>query len=290
MKVIVPGSASLELAKKVSNKTGISLLDVEKRLFPDGEIYVRLKNDVRGKEAIVIQSTHYPQNDNLMELFFLVSALKDNGAKKIRVIIPYYGYGRQDRIFLAGENVSAKTVAKILKTLGAKEIITLDPHFYRRIGIYSYGGVKIKCISAVNTLVDEVVKREKMKNPFVIGPDLEAGEMSDRAAEHLKSTSEAIYKTRIGDREVQMKGVIDVEGRDVILLDDIVSTGKTMIKATQHMRGKAKKIVVACVHGVFAEGALQKIKKAGAVSVYACDTLPNKATIISVADDIANVI
>jgi ribose-phosphate pyrophosphokinase len=150
--------------------------------------------------------------------------------------------------------------------------------------------MRIKCISAVNTLVDEVVKRERMKSPFVIGPDLEAGEMSDRAAEHLKSTSEAIYKTRVGDREVQMKGEINVEGKDVILLDDIVSTGRTMIKATEHMRGKAKKLVVATVHGIFAEGALKKIKQAGAKNIYACDTLPSDAIVISVADDIAKVV
>jgi ribose-phosphate pyrophosphokinase len=111
----------MELAKTVAKKTGIKLINVEKRLFPDGEIYVRLKEDVRDKEAVVIQSTHHPQNDNLMELFFLVSALKENGAKKIKVIIPYYGYGRQDRIFLAGETISAKTVAKTLKNLGANE-------------------------------------------------------------------------------------------------------------------------------------------------------------------------
>lgn len=290
MRVIVPGSACLELAKKVAKKTGLKLANVERRTFPDGETYVRLKDDVKGKEAVIIQSTHYPQNDLLVELFFLVSALKDNGAKKIKVVIPYFGYGRQDRIFLAGETVSAKSVSIMLKSLGADEIITIDPHFYRRIGTFTYGKVKIKCISAVNTLVDYVVKHERMKNPFVIGPDLEAGEMSDRAAERLKSSSEAIYKTRIGDREVQMKDVIDVEGKEVILLDDIVSTGITMIKAIQQLRGKAKKIVVACVHGVFAEGALGKIKKAGSKSVYACDTMPCKAVIVSVADDIAKAI
>lgn len=290
MKVIIPGSASLELAKKVAKKTGIKLVEVEKRVFPDGETYIRLKDDVKGTEAVVIQATYHPQNDHLIELLFLVSALRENGAKRIKVVLPYFGYGRQDKIFLAGENISAKTVSKTLKCLGADEIITIDPHFYREVGTFRYEGVKIRCISAVNTLVENVVKLEKIRDPFVIGPDLEAGQMGDRAAKHLKASSEAIYKTRVGDREVQMKGEIHVEGREVIILDDIISTGRTILKAIEQLRGKAKKIVIACVHGVFAEGALKKIRDAGADSVYACDTVPNAATIISVADDIAKVI
>ncbi len=277
--LIIGGSASQKLAAKVAWDLGENLSPIETRRFPDGERYIRIKGEVP-KEVVVIQSTGYPQDENLMELFLLLKNLKSLGVERTRVVIPYFGYGRQERRFKSGEAVSAVIVAELLEAAGASEIYSINLH---EKNIKEFFNIPVHEISAMPLIANYI--EQQIDNPMIIGPDKGALGFAQEVSGILKCECDYLEKYGISPEKVEMKPKnLDVEGRDVVIIDDIISTGGTIVSASKILRDLgANKVVVGCVHPVLVEDALLKIFAAGVDDVFATDTLKSDVSNISVA-------
>ena len=281
--MIIGGSASQKLAAKVAWNLEENLSPIETRRFPDGERYIRINGEVP-KEVVVIQSTGYPQDENLMELFLLLKNLKSLGVERTRVVIPYFGYGRQERRFKSGEAVSAVIVAELLEAAGASEIYSINLH---EKNIKEFFNIPVHEISAMPLIANYI--RQQMEDPMIIGPDKGALGFATEVSRILKCECDYLEKIRISPEKVETKPKnLDVAGRDVVIIDDIISTGGTIVSASKILRDLgANKVVVGCVHPVLVEDALLNIFAAGVVDVFATDTLKSDVSNISVAPLIA---
>ena len=281
--MIIGGSASQKLAAKVAKDLDENLSPIETRRFPDGERYIRIKGEIP-KEAVVIQSTGYPQDENLMELFLILKNLKSLGVERTRVVIPYFGYGRQERRFMSGEAVSAVIVAELLEAAGASEIYSINLH---EKNIKEFFNIPVHEISAMPLIANYI--KETVDDPMIIGPDKGAHGFANEIAEILNCESDHLEKIRISPEKVETKPKkLDVDGRNVVIIDDIISTGGTIVNATKILKDLgAKKVVVGCVHPVLVEDALLKIFAAGVDDVFSTDTLRSDVSTISVAQLVA---
>jgi len=281
--LIIGGSASQKLAAKVAEDLDENLSPIETRRFPDGERYIRIKGEIP-KEAVVIQSTGYPQDENLMELFLILKNLKSLGVERTRVVIPYFGYGRQERRFMSGEAVSAVIVAELLEAAGASEIYSINLH---EKNIKEFFNIPVHEISAMPLIANYI--KETVDDPMIIGPDKGAHGFANEIAEILNCESDHLEKIRISPEKVETKPKkLDVDGRNVVIIDDIISTGGTIVNATKILKDLgAKKVVVGCVHPVLVEDALLKIFAAGVDDVFSTDTLRSDVSTISVAKLVA---
>ena len=281
--MIIGGSASQKLAAKVAREMGENLTPIETRRFPDGERYIRINDEVP-REVVVIQSTGYPQDENLIELFLLLKNLKSLGVEKIRVVIPYFGYGRQERRFKSGEAVSAVIIAELLEAAGASEIYSINLH---EKNIKEFFKIPVHEISAMPIIADYI--EGNIDDPVIIGPDKSAFGFAKEISGILKCECDYLEKIRLSPERVETKPKnLDVEDREVVIIDDIISTGGTIVNATKLLRELgARKVVVGCVHPVLVEDALLKIFAAGVEDVFATDTLRSDVSNISVAKLIA---
>ncbi|MDD3985261.1 MAG: ribose-phosphate diphosphokinase [Methanobacterium sp.] len=281
--MIIGGSASQKLAAKVAWGLDQKLSPIETRRFPDGERYIRIKDDVP-KEVVVIQSTGYPQDENLMELFLLLKNLKSLGVERIRVVIPYFGYGRQECRFKSGEAVSAVIIAELLEAAGASEIYSVNLH---EKNIKQFFNIPVYEISAMPIIANYI--NETIEDPIIIGPDKGALGFAEEISNILNCECDYLEKTRLSPEKVETKlKNLDVLDRNVVIIDDIISTGGTIVNASKILRDLgANKVVVGCVHPILVEDALLKIFAAGVDDVFATDTLKSDVSTISVASSIA---
>ena len=281
--LIIGGSASQKLSAKVAWDLGENLSPIETRRFPDGERYIRIKGEVP-KEVVVIQSTGYPQDENLMELFLLLKNLKSLGVERTRVVIPYFGYGRQERRFKSGEAVSAVIVAELLEAAGASEIYSINLH---EKNIKEFFNIPVHEISAMPMIANYI--NTQVDDPMIIGPDKGALGFAEEISGILKCDCDYLEKIRISPEKVEMKPKnLDVKGRDVVIIDDIISTGGTIVSASRILNDSgANKVLVGCVHPILVEDALLKIFAAGVDDVFATDTLKSDVSTISVAPLVA---
>jgi ribose-phosphate pyrophosphokinase len=277
--LIIGGSASQKLAAKIAWDLGENLSPIETRRFPDGERYIRIKGEVPS-EVVVIQSTGYPQDENLMELFLLLKNLKSLGVERIRVVIPYFGYGRQERRFKSGEAVSAVIIAELLEAAGASEIYSVNFHENNIKGFFS---IPVHEISAMPLIANYI--HDQIDDPMILGPDKGALGFAEEISGILKCECDHLEKTRISPEKVETKPKnLDVADRNVVIVDDIISTGGTIVSASKILKDLgANKVVVGCVHPVLVEDALLKIFAAGVNDVFATDTLSSDVSTISVA-------
>lgn len=287
--LVVEGSASETLAKNVSEELNCGFVQVEKKQFPDGELYVRLTKDVEGEEVAVIQSTCYPPNQNYMELFLLLDAVKDLGAEKVSAVIPYLAYARQDERFEPGEAISLKTVAKLIESSGADEVYMIDLHAHRIEKAPEVFEIPAHNLTAASVLAKYVNEEYDLEKPVVLGPDGEAEKWAKRAGEAIDADWDFMVKKRLGSKEVEITPrELDVSGRDVMIIDDIISTGGTMTEAIQILKDHgAEDIYAVCTHPVLSDNALENIEAAGAKEVIATDTIGSEVSKVSVAPVIA---
>ncbi|HEX3014753.1 MAG TPA: ribose-phosphate diphosphokinase, partial [Methanobacterium sp.] len=253
--MIIGGSASQKLAAKIAKELECPLIPIETKRFPDGERYIRIKGKV-DEEVVVVQSTGYPQDENLMELFLILKNLKSMGVKKINVIIPYFGYGRQERRFKSGEAVSAVIVANLLEAAGADEIFCINLH---EENIKEFFQIPVHNLSAMKPIADHINKT--INNPVIVAPDKGAFGFAKEIAEILGCEYDYLEKTRISPEIVETKPKnLDVNGKEAVIIDDIISTGGTIVNAAKILKEHgATKVVVSCVHPVLVEDALLKI-------------------------------
>jgi ribose-phosphate pyrophosphokinase len=287
--LIIGGSASCALAEKVAQRLGVGLSKLEVRRFPDGEKYLRVLGDVSGEEVAVIQSTYHKPDEHLFEYFLLAETLRDLGAEKVTAVIPYFAYARQDERFNPGEAISFRTVAKLIEDVGTDEIYTIDMHLHRVHDISKMFKIPAHNLSAIPLVAGYVKKNFKLSKLLVIGPDEEAKQWAKAAAETLKVDHDVLEKRRLGPEKVEIKPRrLDVKGRDILIVDDIISTGGTIVETVKILRREgARKVIAACTHPVLVEDALTKIYEAGADAVIGTDTIPSPISHVSVAPIIA---
>jgi ribose-phosphate pyrophosphokinase len=272
---LIAGSASKKLANILSQSLNIPLVNIESRRFPDGELYVRILEKMQDEDVYIIQTT-YP-DENIIELFFILDAVKRAGAKSVAIIIPYFGYARQDKQFKEGEPISAAILASLISTL-ADKVITIDPH---KEHILDFFTIPAESISAVSSIVLYLKEKEI---DMVLSPDHGALNRAKKAAELLKCDVDYLEKKRIDGNTISISPKnLDVKGRTVAIIDDIISTGGTMAEAIKQLRAQqADTIYVACTHGLFAGSAIEKLQKAGCEEIIATDTIQSPFSIVSV--------
>ena len=286
---IVACSNSQGLAARIARLLGSRLILVERKVFPDGELYVRLLGEP-GNEAIVVQSLSPRPNDALVELILVTHTLRDLGASRITAIIPYMAYMRQDSRFKPGEAVSAEIIGSLIKSLEFRKVVTVDMHLHRIEDPSRILGPETFNLSASGLLADYIAGKYGLKRPLIIGPDEEAEQWARLAAEALGSEYTVFEKERLGPEEVVLKprGLSGLEGRDVIVVDDIISTGGTMANAVaEAYRHGARRVFAAATHAVLAPGALGKIYAAGAVDIVSTDTVEAPTSRVTVAGLVA---
>ncbi len=290
--LIVAGSASSKLAERVAKQLKCELTKPELRRFPDGELYARIPADVEGEDVAIIQSTCYPPNQNFMELFLLLDAVRDIGAKKVTAIVPYFAYARQDKRFKEGEAVSLQTVVKLIESVGTDKVYTVDMHAHRIGDIQKIFKIPAQNLTAAPLLAKYLTDNYQLEDPVIIGPDEEAERWAKGAGEFLDADWDYMIKKRLGPEEVEIKPrKLEVEGRDAMVIDDIISTGGTMVEAIKILKKHgARKIYAACIHAVLAGDALKKVRKAGAEDIFATDTIERNISKVSVAPLIADAI
>ena len=285
---VISGKTSENLAKELSKKIKANLVKSEIRVFPDGESKITLIGKISKKKSIVLQSIYPPVDTNLVQVLSLITKAKENSSEVIAVI-PYMGYARQDREFLSGEIVTMKVLGKLFKSAGASKIIVVDIH--SSIGLKHFS-IKTKNITAIPDLVG-FFKKLSLKNPLVVSPDQGGKERAKKFAKEFNSDYIALEKTRdkkTGKVKIKTKN-LEVENRDLILVDDIISTGGSIIKATQFLKKqKCKRIYVACTHALLMNDAEKKIKKAGVTSIISTNTIPGKTSKVDISKTIAKAI
>ena len=286
---VIAGKSSEEVAKKLSKKIKANFIKSQIRVFADGESKITLNGNISKKKSIVVQSIYPPVDTNLIQALSLISKAKETSSEVIAVI-PYMGYARQDREFLPGEIITMKVLGKLFKGAGASKIIAVDIH--SMIG-FKYFSIKTKNVSAIPELV-RYIKKLSLKNPLVVSPDQGGKERAKEFAKELGSEYIALEKKRdrkTGKVQIKTKKLDEVANRDLILVDDMISTGGSIVKATQFLKKqKCKKVYVACTHALLMNDAERKIKKAGVSKIISANTIPGKTSIVDISDTIAKAI
>jgi len=279
--LIVAGPASQELGRKLASITGRELCELEHKIFPDGESYIRFKTKLEDKELVIVQGTHPPQDRHIIQLMLLVDAAREEGASKIKLVIPYMAYARQDRKFLEGEAVSIDTILKTLKNLGTDEIYTVNIH---SLPVVERSPIPIKNIDASGLLASYILQ-VGVDNPLVVSP----GKKGELMAAEVANVLETDFATVTSRRDpVTGEVTVDIDanprGRDVVFVDDIISTGGTAVKTVKKLRELgAARVIVTCVHGLFIGDADKKIIEAGAALILSTDTIPNDYATATIA-------
>jgi ribose-phosphate pyrophosphokinase len=285
---VFSGNANRKLAGRVCEFLKISPGDIEVAEFSDGETMVRIDENVRGADVFVFQST-FPPASNLMELLVMLDAARRASARRVTAVVPYFGYARQDRKDQPRVPITAKLVANLIAVAGADRVLTMDLHSAQIQGFFD---IPFDHLYAAPVLIDHL-KTKKFTNPVVVSPDIGSIKMARAFAKRLGAGLALIDKRRPRPDVSEVVNVIgEVAGSDVIIIDDLISTGGTIVTAAEVLKKSgARRVLVGCTHPVFARDAVQKLDAAPIEEVFFTDTiphvqekLPGKFTVLSVAD------
>lgn len=273
MIISLPNSEAIatSIAKKLCQKHIV----LEKDYFPDGELYVRFPASVRGENVVLVRSFQPEPQEALCEVLWAGMTARRLGARKVTLVAPYLGYVRQDKEFNPGEAISVRVSGELIGH-AVDKVVTLDPHLHRIKDLSSVYGCPVSALTANTLLADFIVK--KYGKGIIVGPDEESEQWAARIARSIGWQSTVLKKTRYSSRHVrvELKEQLDVKNKTVVIVDDIISTGDTVAKAALLVsKMKPGKIAAVCVHGLFAENALKKLRSAGISSVACTNTIKN---------------
>lgn len=271
-------STSKLLAKKVSEKVGIPLGEMSTKKFADGEIFVESQSSVRSKAAFIIQSTNSPVNDNLMELLLFIDALKRSSVKEINLIVPYFGYARQDRKVNGRQAISAKLVANMMEVAGADRVITFDIHSEQIVGFFDIPVDNLKAYG----LIAEEIKKLNIKNLTIVSPDHGGVTRARQLAKLFNSPLAVIDKRREEHNKAEAMFILgNVKDRNIVIFDDMVDTGETVCSAVKILKEQgAKDVYLAVSHAVLSKkngiDAAQSLKDAGIKKIITTNSIYHK--------------
>ena len=283
---VIAGNASKDLGKRIARRLKAPYVEAKTRVFPDGESKITFGRIPKNSVILVVQSTYPPVDTNLLQALSIISQAR-KVSSKIYAIIPYMGYARQDRQFLSGEVVTMSIVARMLRSAGAKKIVVVDIH--SKIALNHFKIPK-ENVSAIPELA-KYFKKMKLKDALVVSPDMGGALRAKKFASMLQTNFIALKKSRNRNtgKVVIQSSKVDVRGKDLILVDDIISTGGSIVKAAQFLkRQKCKRVFVACTHGLFVGDAEKKIKNAGVSRIISTNTIPRNTSKVDISGVIAD--
>lgn len=277
---IISGTASKNIAEKLSKELNEPLAKTVIKRFPDNECYIRILDDLKGEEVVIVQTT-YP-DPNIVELLLIQNAVSEAKAGEITVVIPYFGYGRQDKKFEMGEAISAKAIATHIG-LNADKIMLVDPHKNHILDFFNVSAQECSPIYEMAQCLN------KLDVSLILAPDKGALERAKHTSKLTGCEYDYLEKKRIDAKTIEIKTKnLETKGKNVAILDDIISTGGTMAKAISELKKQgAKDVTAACTHGLFTGDAINKIISAGCNKIISTNTIQNKFSIVDVAPCIA---
>jgi ribose-phosphate pyrophosphokinase len=280
---IICGPASKPLAEAVSTKTGYPAVSVISKIFPDGESYVRLEGDVSGEDVAIIQTTCPPMQDGkIFQLAFLADSAKRGGAKKVIAVVPYLAYARQDKTFLSGEGISVETISRMIQAAGIDEFLTVNIHSEHSLEQFP---IPARTTSAIPLIAKYFVDKGH-KGAYALSPDKGAMYIAQQAQVVLGGDCGHLNKTRdrYTGQTVQTAEGLNVKDQTVIILDDIISTGGTIVGAAKILRENgAKHVFCGCVHGLLIGDAEKRILDAGVEEIVGTDSVLGNVSKVSLA-------
>ena len=278
--LIFGGSSCQVLGKEVSDGLGADLGRLTVKKFPDGELFLRVESEVKGEDVVVVQSVCRPHNDNLVEMLLLLDTLRDLGAGKITTVVPYYGYGRQDRRFEAGEALSAKVVAKHIQ-LNSDEFVTINPHETHVLDFFDIPAMELDA----TPLLGKYYEAFELDCPLIIAPDKSALALAEGISKGLNTDCNHLEKARLAPCEVETESKdVGVKGRDVIIVDDMIDSGGTILEALKILKDQgAGDVYIGCVHPILTGNVVTTLFSNGAVDVVGTNTLGSQVSFVTVA-------
>ncbi len=285
---LLTGTANRELAEEVSKYLSVNISDMLVTKFSDGEVRVQINESIRGADVYVFQSLSFPANQHIMELLLIIDALKRSSAGRITAVIPYFAYARQDRQDKPRTPVSARLLADLITVAGANRVVTIDLHSPQIQGFFD---IPVDHLSALPVLYDYIKKNLILENPIVVSPDAGGVERARQLANRLGCGIAIIYKRRPEPNKAEVLDVVgDIEGKEAIIIDDLIDTAGTMVAAANMLINRGAKRVLACAtHGVLSGPAVERLTNSPIEQVIITNTIPvgdkmfNKLKIVSVA-------
>ncbi len=270
-------SAGQHIAKEIARLKEVELGKIKISKFADGEILVSSEQSIRGMDVVLVQPTCSPVNDNLMELLIAIDAMRRASAASINVVIPYFGYARQDRKSKGREPVTCRLVADLLQTAGATRVITMDIHSDQTQGFFK---IPFDSFRATWLLLEAILEKHTIDDLTVVSPDYGGVKRARSMAQHLNAPLAIVDKRRPRPNEVEVSNILgDVNGRECLLIDDMIDTGGTILAASKLLKSKgAKSVTIMATHALFNGNAIANITKAiedGVLhDIFVTDTIP----------------
>lgn len=292
---VVAGNANPALAKKICQQLGVVLTDSLVGRFSEGEIRVKINENVRGKDVFLIQPTCPPANDNLMELLIMVDALRRASARRITTVIPYYGYARQDRKDQPRVPITAKLVANLITTAGADRVLTMDLHTGQIQGFFD---IPLDHLYAIRVF-EQYIQKKKLKSLVVVSPDVGGIKMARAYAKRMNAGLAIVDKRRASPEATEVMHILgEVKGKTCMLVDDLIATGSSLVEAAEAVKKAGATEVFACVtHPILSGPARQRVGQSCLNELIVTDTIPlspdkkhPKITVLSVASLLSDAI
>ena len=287
---LVSGNSNKPLSENIAKYLGVKLVDATIKKFPDKEIFVEIKENVRGEDVFVIQSTSFPANDHVMELLITIDALKRGSAKRIAAIVPYYGYARQDRKSGPRTPISAKLLANLISIAGANRALMVDLHAGQIQGFFD---IPTDNLFAAPVFISDIKKKFKSENTIIVSPDVGGVVRARAIAKRVDCDLAIIDKRRERASVSEVMNIIgEVEGKNCILIDDICDTAGTLTNASTALKNdKAKSVYAYITHGVLSDPAIERIENSPIDKMIITDSIlarddvkkSNKIDILSIA-------
>ncbi len=270
--VVLGGNSNPELVREIAEHLGTAPADVLCARFPEGEIQVQIRENIRGKDVFIIQSTCTPPNDNLMELLILIDAARRASAKRITAVLPFFGYARQDRKDKPRVPITAKLVANLITKAGADRVLTMDLHAGQIQGFFD---IPVDHLYSINTVAD-YLKKKKLKNLVVVSPDVGGIRMARAYSKLLESSFAVVDKRREDANKTHVMNIIgEVDGKNVVIVDDLSSTAGSLVEAASALKDAgALDIYAAVVHPVLAGAAIERVAKSVIRELIVTNSIP----------------
>lgn len=279
---IVLGPSSTKLGEKIAELLKLETLHIVFKRFPDGESYIQLVGEIQNEDVVIVQTTSPPQDTSLIQLAFIADASKRYGAKKTIAVVPYLAYARQDKVFLKGETISIEAIARMLKATGVDSLMTVNIHQEKVLAKFPFPTQNLSAIS----LLAAHFKQKCFEEVFSLAPDEGAMYIVEEANKVLKGEYGYLEKHRdkyTGKVKVEKKRFA-IKGKTVIIFDDIISTGSTIIAAAQILKElKPEKVYAACVHPLMIGKAEKRILETGVEEIIGTDSVPSHVSKVSLA-------